>query len=97
MPAKDKVLHAFFYFVFTLLWSLGLKTVKVSNPVARRGIAFAIAVGYGILMEIFQWSMENNRSAEAYDALANSIGAALAVLVLWQYQKKKINRQSPAY
>lgn len=97
MPAKDKLLHGLFYFVFTILWSFGLKTVKVSDPASQRRIAFSIAVSYGILMEIFQWSMDNDRSAEVYDALANSIGAAIAVLVLWYYQKKKINRRSPAY
>ncbi|WP_294818436.1 VanZ family protein [uncultured Flavobacterium sp.] len=97
MPAKDKLLHAFFYFVFTVLWSYGLKTLKVSSAASRRGLAFAIAVGYGILMELFQWGITNNRSADVLDAVANTVGSALAVIVLWQYQKRKLHRQSPAY
>ena len=97
MPAKDKLLHGLFYFVFTILWSYGLRTLKISDALKRRIWAFVIAVGYGILMEICQMVMTNSRSADVVDALANSTGSAIAVLVLWRYQKRKLNKRSPAY
>ncbi|MCW4468673.1 VanZ family protein [Flavobacterium sp. MFBS3-15] len=97
MPAKDKLLHAFFYFVFTLLWYLGLRALKVSTHFSRRVWAFTIAVGYGIIMEVCQALFTDSRSADAIDAIANSAGSAIAVFALWRYQKRKINSQSPAY
>jgi VanZ family protein len=97
IPAKDKFLHGVFYFVFTILWSFGLRTLKVSDARKRRMWAFAIAVGYGILMEICQLTMTDSRSADVLDAVANSIGSTIAVLVLWRFQKRKLNKRSPAY
>jgi VanZ family protein len=97
MPAKDKFLHAFFYFVFTLLWYLGLHALKVYDRFRRRIWAFTIAVGYGIIMEICQALLTDSRSADVMDAIANSAGSAIAVFALWCYQKIKINSKSPVF
>ncbi len=97
MPVKDKVIHGIFYFVFTILWYLGSQPMNISAEAKRRLFAFVIAVGYGILMEVCQAVITDNRSADVADAIANTIGSAIAVFVLWRYQKRKLNSQSPAY
>ncbi|MEL1245703.1 VanZ family protein [Flavobacterium sp. DGU11] len=97
MPNKDKVLHATFYFVFTILWSYGLRTLKISDVRKRRMWAFIIAVSYGIIMEICQGLFTEERTPDVVDAIANTTGSAIAVFVLWRYQKRHFKKKSPAY
>ncbi|AWH83969.1 hypothetical protein HYN59_02065 [Flavobacterium album] len=97
MPNKDKVLHATFYFIFTILWSYGLRTLKISNVNKRRMWAFVIAVSYGIIMEVCQGLFTEERTPDLVDAIANTTGSAIAVLVLWRYQRRHFKKKSPAY
>ena len=48
-----------------------------------------MAVVYGVIIEICQGLFTADRSADIMDALANTAGSALAVLVLWFLKKKK--------
>lgn len=97
MPAKDKILHGFFYFVFTFLWHQAFISAKAFIPTRARLIAFLLGTGYGILMEVCQWMFTNDRSPDVADALANTTGSTIALLVLWLIQQRKnINNQSPA-
>lgn len=71
LPFKDKMVHFIFYFVFVVLWCLGLqKTDKIK--------ILLIAVVYGIIIEVLQCVLTENRTADFYDVLANSLGAFLA-------------------
>lgn len=98
IPNKDKVLHFIFYFIFTVLWYLGFNRTKIVKPRKARTLAFSMAVGYGILMEICQGLFTEERTPDVIDALANTAGGATALLALWMYHKrKKIKKQSPAY
>ena len=74
LPFKDKLVHFIFYFVFVVLWCFGLhKTDKIK--------ILLIAVVYGIIIEILQYVLTENRTADFYDVLANSSGAFLAFFV----------------
>ena len=74
LPFKDKLVHFIFYFVFVVLWCFGLhKTDKIK--------ILLIAVVYGIIIEILQYVLTENRTADFYDVLANSLGAFLAFFV----------------
>jgi len=80
LPNKDKLLHGVFYFGFTVLWALFFKT----RPMVKKPIllGFIFAVVYGIIIEICQAFFTTNRSGDVLDALANTMGAAVAVIVL---------------
>lgn len=77
LPFKDKVVHFMFYFVFVILWCLGLKE-KTKN---FRVKVLLVAVFYGIIIEVLQHAVTINRTADFYDVLANSLGALLAFFV----------------
>lgn len=86
---KDKVIHGTFYFVFTVLWYLTVKNCNTLNAKKSRLVVFISAVIFGVLIEISQQLFTKDRSADVQDALANSTGSALAVLVLWFFSKIK--------
>ena len=71
----DKIVHGSFYFVFVVLWTLVLGKRKCF-------IIFGIALFLGGIIEFLQGIMQQHRSADYYDFLANSIGALLALLLI---------------
>jgi len=88
IPYKDKTVHFFFYFVFVVLWVLSFSRQYSDKRKLRLSVLLA-AVFYGILIEICQGLFTKNRSADILDVLANSAGAATAVLVLWLINRNK--------
>jgi len=87
-PTSDKILHATVF---------GLMAVFVSMAAQRPGrtftwqgalLAIAITTGYGILNELHQ-SMIPGRFASAGDALADCIGAVLAVGLYYPIARKR--------
>jgi glycopeptide antibiotics resistance protein len=74
---KDKVVHFVFYFVFVIAWNLSLmqklKKIKVK--------VLSIAIVYGIVIEVLQYVLTENRTADFFDVLANSLGAILAFVL----------------
>lgn len=83
----DKLVHAGLHGVLaTLLWCTGVARAKAH--VQRWTAAWALAIvllcaAYGGVIELLQASLTTTRGAEWLDALANTTGASLAVL-LWQ-------------
>lgn len=83
IPHFDKIVHFGLYVVFTLL------LISENNPLRNNGgiskqsifIALTIAILYGLLIELLQWSVFTSRGAEFWDFLANTFGAIIAVLV----------------
>lgn len=84
---KDKVLHAIFYFVFTVFWFQFFKNTRYSQNLKLKVFVFAVA--YGIMIEICQGVFTTERSADFFDVVANTTGSALAILVLWLSGRKK--------
>lgn len=84
---KDKYVHFTFYFVFVILWSQFVKS-KGLNSKAKLMILLS-AMGYGILMEICQELFTKTRTADVLDVLANSLGAALGLIVVLMQNKNK--------
>lgn len=85
----DKYVHLTFYFIFTVLWYLALRLKYTGSGVKLRFTVFLMAVVFGSLIELAQQFFTTDRSADVNDALANSTGGALAVLVLWLIAKFK--------
>ena len=81
----DKVVHAFFHFMFTSLWFLFFRTkinsLTITKPLV---ISFVFSVFFGILIEILQSLCTTTRTADVFDVLANVTGASLAVIfIVW--------------
>lgn len=90
IQSADKYVHAFFHFVFTFLWFLFLKE-QMKNQYSGKpyAVSFLLSVFFGIAIEIVQGLFTVNRRSDVFDVLANVTGAAIAVLVLWIYFRKK--------
>lgn len=94
LPFKDKVVHFVFYFVFVIVWSFSLKE-KMSKFRIKTLLA---AVFYGIIIEVLQYAVTKNRTADFYDVLANTVGAMLAFITfpflenIFLEQKLKIKK-----
>lgn len=84
----DKYVHFLFYFILTLLLVLNLRTkFNLKHSVV---ISFVTAVFYGIIIEILQGVLTENRSPELADALFNTFGSFTAALVV-VLNRKRLN------
>lgn len=84
IPNKDKIAHFIFYFIFTLLWYKHFRVLNKSRAKARVRV-FLFAIVWGLLLEVLQGLFTTQRSAELFDMVANALGSATAVLLLWLY------------
>ena len=86
----DKVVHAFFHFVFTSLWILFFKT-QIKDPVSCKPylISFLFSVLFGIAIEIMQGEFTTTRKEDALDVVANMVGALFAVILVFLYFKNR--------
>ena len=79
----DKAVHAFFHFVFTMLWFLFFKKkLNTSNSFRPLVLSFVFSFFLGIAIELMQQFFTDTRSADVMDELANLFGASLAVLAI---------------
>lgn len=93
IPNLDKLVHAFFHFVFTILWFLFLKKqAKKKNQFKLLLIAIVFSVLFGIGIEIMQNQFTTSRSGDLLDVLANFSGAVIAFVLV--HFAKSIKKQS---
>jgi hypothetical protein len=71
----DKVVHAFFHFVFTSLWILFFKT-QIKDPDSYKpyviSFLFSVLLGYN---RNYARAIHNNQKEDALDVVANMAGA----------------------
>ena len=90
IPNLDKVVHAFFHFVFTSLWFLVFKKQFSVGSISKAlVISFIVSLFFGISIEILQELFTTTRHADVFDVLANVSGATLAVIVILLLNKYK--------
>ncbi|WP_016988051.1 VanZ family protein [Flavobacterium sp. ACAM 123] len=91
----DKVVHAFFHFVFTSLWILFFKT-QIKDPDSYKPyiISFLFSVLFGVTVEMLQGQYTTTRKEDALDVAANMVGAALAVFSIILYFKNRCSNKS---
>ncbi len=88
IPNLDKVVHAFFHFVLTLLWFLFFqKQMKAKSVFKPLYSAVLFSFFYGIGIEIMQGLFTDTRSADVLDVLANITGAILASVAILVLKK----------
>ncbi|WP_181161610.1 VanZ family protein [Flavobacterium sp. GSA192] len=79
----DKYIHAFFYFVFSLLWFYALQFYF--KRVSRKKLFVVVvlmAFVFGIAIELFQTFLTTSRSGDVIDVVANTAGSLLAILLI---------------
>lgn len=92
MPATDvenldKAVHLGFYAIFSILWFLYLRT-RIESTKKLFTIVFLLSVGFGILIEFCQSAFTESRQADINDAIANTIGATIGLLIMALFNKR---------
>ena len=84
IPHMDKVVHFTFYFVMVLLaFSASIKEdLQEKDMLKLLWYIVLFAVVYGIIIEVIQNIATYDRHGDPLDALANSTGAIVGMLVL---------------
>lgn len=72
----DKLYHCFAYFVLTFTWLLYFR--KKPN---KKYLVVISCIFFGIIIEILQSTLTNYRTADYLDALANSLGVLIALMI----------------
>ncbi len=91
VPGKDKTIHFIFYSVLTFLWYLALQK-KYKNKALKYIIALAVII-YGIIIEVLQGALTQNREMDFYDVMANSGGALLALIFIFGLNSKNFEKK----
>ena len=90
----DKFVHAAIFFVLILLTIRGF-VLQTNFPQLQhfsRSIALMICVLYGGSLEIMQGTIFEERTADLYDFMANSIGSAFGLILYNPIQNKVLVR-----
>ncbi len=79
----DKYIHAFFYFVFSVLWFYALRFyLKTQKRTNLLGIVFMMSLLFGSAIELFQTYFTAYRSGDLTDVIANTAGSLLALIAI---------------
>jgi VanZ family protein len=86
--ASDKTYHTICYALMAFLWSFycfeRLKVFKLTQKI----ILLLSVIGFGIIIEYLQLFLTDYRSFDWWDALANSVGAIIGLLIFSLIQKR---------
>jgi VanZ family protein len=77
VPNMDKAVHFVFYFGAALLGTLGLRerTQGKISLLRTLGLVFFSVVIYGIIIEVLQSRLTEDRTGDFFDVVANTTGA----------------------
>lgn len=86
----DKIFHFIVYGVLTYLWVNTFFFKFKWSKVKAITYASVLSVVFGIIIEVLQGSVTTSRFMDVYDALANTLGVLVMVLVLLLNKKTLI-------
>ncbi|WP_430410328.1 VanZ family protein [Kordia sp.] len=83
----DKIIHGVIYFTFAISWFVAFTKGKTTSFLSKNALLLSVlfAVFYGVLIEIMQETLVENRQGDWQDALANTIGAIVAGILIKYY------------
>jgi VanZ family protein len=94
IPHFDKFVHFGMYFsLMSVMIIENRKTIKSNNKLF---IISLIPFFYGIAIEIMQSALTVTRTGSVYDALADTLGIIVSIL-LWLLIKPLLDKKSDAY
>lgn len=86
IPHLDKLVHFTFYFGMVVTGSMAFVVGRVDQPKEKLlkwlWYLFVFAVLYGIVIEVIQYKFTVDRQGDPLDALANSLGAFVGMLLV---------------
>ena len=91
VPYADKITHFIFYLVFAFVGCMSVRERTMGNLglVKTTRVVLVLAIIYGILIEILQYTLTTDRMAELGDVFANTLGAFAGIgLIRWVFSKK---------
>ena len=91
VPYADKITHFIFYLVFGFVGCMSVRERTMGNLglVKTTSVVLVLAIIYGILIEILQYTLTTDRMAELGDVFANTLGAFAGIgLIRWVFSKK---------
>ncbi len=79
----DKVVHLVLFFVLMILTTCGFARQYRFHQLRLHSIvtAFCLCITYGLLLEIIQGTILTDRHFDLFDAMANSIGCVLGIII----------------
>ncbi|MCK5171457.1 MAG: VanZ family protein [Bacteroidales bacterium] len=83
----DKFIHFSFYFLLSVSFQSSLLRNTLINRKDHIIITLVIVISYGLIMEVFQFYFTNDRSAELFDVMANTVGCIFGILIFSFLQK----------
>lgn len=93
LASSDKFGHTMAYALLTWLIFRGFRIDNGRSANWKEGMVIVcLSSGYGILMEFVQATFFPSRFFEVDDMLANTFGALIAAVVVWQKSKKHSHR-----
>ncbi len=84
LPQLDKAVHFTFYFVAAFLAAFLLRERTLGKVGLRKALVFSVvfSVGFGIIIEVLQYTLTVDRQGDVLDAMANTIGALLGAFAI---------------
>lgn len=87
---SDKIMHAIMYYLLTLSLVYGMvKKTGLFNNWKVYAVVVVAPVTYGLLMEVLQYLLTQDRQAEPGDFIANLIGTGVAFFSAFFYYSLK--------
>lgn len=86
----DKIFHFLVYSVLTLLWANTFFFKFKYKKVKAIFYAALFSIIFGIIIEVLQGSVTASRHTDIYDAIANTLGVLIMVLILLINKKTHI-------
>ena len=84
IPHMDKIVHFIFYFIMVVLGFLALRNDFKHRFSLKKTLLWVVlfSIIYGIIIEVLQYTITVDRQGDILDALANSIGAFMGLLLV---------------
>lgn len=79
IKAGDKYLHFIAYFGLSLMWYFALKD-KINDKIFKIFVPLGL-IFYGIILEGLQSGLTTYRTGDIYDAIANTAGVIVALIL----------------
>lgn len=83
----DKIIHAVVFGGWTYLFGF-VRYSYTTRPTSYWGIDLLAGIGFGLGIELLQYFLPTDRSAEFYDFMADLLGILLAIYFLKQTQRQ---------
>ncbi|RUA15144.1 MAG: hypothetical protein DSY83_08095 [Flavobacteriia bacterium] len=91
VPYADKIVHFTFYLVFSILGCLLVRerTKGLWSMGKATRVIVVSAISYGIVIEVLQYTLTEDRMAEFGDVVANTLGAFVGIGLIRRFFSKE--------